>query len=186
MLGLLVNSQFYSIGLYMSVFVSVPHCFDCCSFVASFYFCLLLVILPGIKDLSSPTRDLTCAPCSGSEESFFFFLISWRLITLQYCSGFCHTLTWISHGYTCIPIPDPPSHLPLHPIPRKWGILTTGALAKSHFTVKFWNLKVWVLQFCFLKISFWLFRGTCSSNFEDQLHLGRKATGILPGIMLNL
>ena len=25
--------------------------------------------------------------------NFFFFLISWRLITLQYCSGFCHTLT---------------------------------------------------------------------------------------------
>ena len=27
---------------------------------------------------------------------FFFFpfiFISWRLITLQYCSGFCHTLT---------------------------------------------------------------------------------------------
>ena len=23
---------------------------------------------------------------------FFFFFISWRLITLQYCSGFCHTL----------------------------------------------------------------------------------------------
>ena len=22
-----------------------------------------------------------------------FFKISWRLITLQYCSGFCHTLT---------------------------------------------------------------------------------------------
>ena len=47
----------------------------------------------------------------------FFFFISWRLITLQYCSGFCHTLIWISHGYTCIPHPDPPSHLPLHPIP---------------------------------------------------------------------
>ena len=43
--------------------------------------------------------------------------ISWRLITLQYCSGFCHTLTWISHGFTCVPHPDPPSHLPLHPIP---------------------------------------------------------------------
>ena len=26
--------------------------------------------------------------------SFFSFIfISWRLITLQYCSGFCHTLT---------------------------------------------------------------------------------------------
>ena len=46
-----------------------------------------------------------------------FFFISWRLITLQYCSGFCHTLTWISHGYICIPHPNPPSHLSLHPIP---------------------------------------------------------------------
>ena len=45
------------------------------------------------------------------------FFISWRLITLQYCSGFCHTLKWISHGFTCIPHPDPLSHLPLHPIP---------------------------------------------------------------------
>ena len=51
---------------------------------------------------------------------FFFFsfiFISWRLITLQYCSGFCHTLTWISHGFTCVPHPEPPSHLPPHPIP---------------------------------------------------------------------
>ena len=51
--------------------------------------------------------------------SFFFFpfiFISWKLIILQYCSGLCHTLTWISHGVTCIPHPDPPSHLPLHPI----------------------------------------------------------------------
>ena len=39
---------------------------------------------------------------------FFFFLslfsflfISWRLITLQYC-GFWHTLTRISHGFTCV------------------------------------------------------------------------------------
>ena len=30
----------------------------------------------------------------------YLFLISWRLITLQYCRGFCHTLTWISLGYT--------------------------------------------------------------------------------------
>ena len=39
--------------------------------------------------------------------SFFFF----------YCGGFCHTLKWNSHGFTCVPHPDPPSHLPLHPIP---------------------------------------------------------------------
>ena len=48
---------------------------------------------------------------------FSFIFINWRLITLQYCSGFCHTLTWIRHGFTCIPHPNPPSHLPLHPIP---------------------------------------------------------------------
>ena len=38
---------------------------------------------------------------------FPFIFISWRLITLQYC-GFCHTLTWISRGFTCVPHPDPP------------------------------------------------------------------------------
>ena len=46
-----------------------------------------------------------------------FIFISWRLVTLQYCSGFCCTLTWISNGFTCVPCPDLPSCLPLHPIP---------------------------------------------------------------------
>ena len=36
---------------------------------------------------------------------FPFIFISWRLITSQHCSGFCQTLTWISHGDTCIPHP---------------------------------------------------------------------------------
>ena len=48
---------------------------------------------------------------------FSFIFISWRLITFQFCSGFCHTLTWISHGVKWIPHPDPPSHLPPYPIP---------------------------------------------------------------------
>ena len=48
---------------------------------------------------------------------YLFIFISWRLFSLQYCSGFCHTLKWNSHGFTCVPHPDPPSHLPLHPIP---------------------------------------------------------------------
>ena len=40
--------------------------------------------------------------------SFFpIIFISWRLIILQYCSGFCHSLTWISHGFTCVPHPEP-------------------------------------------------------------------------------
>ena len=38
----------------------------------------------------------------------FFYFFSWRLITLQYCSGFCHTFTRIGHGFTLFPIPIPP------------------------------------------------------------------------------
>ena len=49
---------------------------------------------------------------------FLFIYFNWRQITLQYCNGFCHTLTWVSHGYTCVPHPEPRSHLPPHPIPR--------------------------------------------------------------------
>ena len=48
---------------------------------------------------------------------FSFIFIGWRLITSQHFSGFCQTLTWISHVVTCIPHPDHPSHLPFHPIP---------------------------------------------------------------------
>ena len=38
---------------------------------------------------------------------FFFF----------FCSEFCHTLKWKGLGFTCLPHPDPPSHLPSHPLP---------------------------------------------------------------------
>ena len=46
--------------------------------------------------------------------NFFFF---WRLITLQYCIGFCHTSTRIHHVCTCVPHPEPPIQLPPHTIP---------------------------------------------------------------------
>ena len=37
---------------------------------------------------------------------------------LQYCSGFYHTLMWISNGCTCIPHPERLSLLPSHSIPQ--------------------------------------------------------------------
>ena len=73
-----------------------------------------IYMLTGLTKFSSKT---CICPESQTLAQEFFFLISWRLITLQYFSGFCHTLKWISHGFTCIPHPDPPSHLPLHLIP---------------------------------------------------------------------
>ena len=63
---------------------------------------------------------------------------NWRLITLQYCTGFCHMLTWISHGYTYVPPPQTP--LP-HPIPL--GCPTASAeTALSHAS----NLDRWSLS----------------------------------------
>ena len=50
-------------------------------------------------------------------KSFLFFIFLYFFFFFFYCSGFCHTLKWNSHGFTCVPHPDPPSHLPLHPIP---------------------------------------------------------------------
>ena len=86
---------------------------------------------------------------------FSFIFISWRLITLQYCNGFCHTLTWISHGVTCIPHPNPPSHLPLYPIPL--GLPSAPGpstclmhpikgLLVSHFLLNFYCLRGTKLQ----------------------------------------
>ena len=49
---------------------------------------------------------------------FIFIYFNWRLITLQYCGGFCYTFTWISQGCTCVPHSAPPFHLPPHPIPQ--------------------------------------------------------------------
>ena len=57
-----------------------------------------------------------------------FIYLNWRLITLQYCGDFCHTLTWISHGFTCVPHSDRPSHLPPHPIPQVFPVHQPRAL----------------------------------------------------------
>ena len=78
---------------------------------------------------------------TGIKKNFCKFIyFNWRLITLQYCSGFCHTLTWISHGCTCIPHPKPPFHLPPHPIPQ--GCPSAPALrAQSHaLNLDWWSI----------------------------------------------
>ena len=92
----------------------------------------------GMWNLSSPTRDQTHTLCIRSTKSltpelprkslnllvFFcccccfafskkFIYFNWRIITLQRCGAFCHTSTWISHGYTWCPHPEtPPTSLP--------------------------------------------------------------------------
>ena len=61
---------------------------------------------------------LICHQCIFFYYFLKFIYFKWRLIILQYCSEFCHTLTWIKHGCTCVPHHEPPSHLPPHLIPQ--------------------------------------------------------------------
>ena len=52
--------------------------------------------------------------------AYFFFknLFNWRIITLQYCDGFCCKLAWIGHRYTCVlPHPECPLPPPSPPYP---------------------------------------------------------------------
>ena len=40
------------------------------------------------------------------QQSPFYFLnlfFNWKITALQYCVGFCHIWTWISHRYTYVP-----------------------------------------------------------------------------------
>ena len=46
---------------------------------------------------------------------FIIIIIFFFYFTILY--WFCHTSTYIRHGCTCVPHPEPPSHLPPHTIP---------------------------------------------------------------------
>ena len=48
---------------------------------------------------------------------FFFFIIFLFFYYFTILYWFCHTSTCIRHGCTCVPHPEPPSHLPPHTIP---------------------------------------------------------------------
>ena len=60
--------------------------------------------------------DVSSCPHCFTTHFKKLIYFNWRLITLEYCGGFCHTLTWISLGYTCVPLawtplpPPSPSH----------------------------------------------------------------------------
>ena len=81
----------------------------------------------------------------------FYFFISWRLITLQYCSGFCHTLKWISHGFTCVPHPDAPStrSLWVFPVHRAWALVSC---IQPGLVICF-TLVIYMFQCCSLETS---------------------------------
>ena len=48
---------------------------------------------------------------------FLIFLLFYFFFYFTILYWFCHTSTCICHGYTCVPHPEPLSHLPRHTIP---------------------------------------------------------------------
>ena len=94
-----------------------------------------------------------------SFTQFYFFpfiLISLRLITLQCCSGFCHTLTWIRHGFTCVPHPNLPSHLPPPPHPSGSSQCTSPKHLSHASNLGWWSVSsliTYMFQCCSLKTS---------------------------------
>ena len=93
---------------------------------------------------------------------FPFIFISWRLITLQHCSCFGHTLTWISHGFTCVPHLNPPSRLPKSVlyICVSFTVLHTGLSLPSFkipyicISILYWSLCFWLTSLCIMGSSF--------------------------------
>ena len=101
---------------------------------------------------------------------FLINLFNWRLITLQYCSGFCHTLTWISHGCTCVvPHPESPSHLLPYPIPQ--GHPSASALSTlSHASNLDWQSISHMIIYMF----------QCYSLKSSYTHLLPQSTKVCP------
>ena len=83
------------------------------------YMFWILILRSGTTLADTSSHSIGCLSIDVEETILFFFIcFNWRLITLQYCSGLCHTLTWISHGCTCVPHLEPPFNIPPHPIPQ--------------------------------------------------------------------
>ena len=102
------------------------------------------------------TSGTSCLQNSKSFLFFTFIYFNLRLITLQYCSDFCHALAWVSHEYTCVPHPEHLSHLPPHPIPQ--GHSSAPALSTlSHASNLDWlsisHMVIYMIQCYSLKSS---------------------------------
>ena len=71
---------------------------------------------------------------------FNFFALFFFNFTILY--WFCHTSTWISHRYTCVPHPEPSSLLPLRTIPLGHPSASTPSIQYRASNLD-WQLVSW-------------------------------------------
>ena len=93
------------------------------------------------------------------KDQLFFFI----------CSEFCHTLKWNSHGFTCVPHPDPPTHLPLQRINFYFRTKTTNKQCweyESHRLLTY-GFSSWLLKIAHQSLGFTYIRS------PSNLHLSQ-------------
>ena len=84
-------------------------------------------------------------------KKYKFIYFNWGLITLQYCSGFAIHSCESVMGVHVSPHPEPPSHLPPHPIPQ--GCPSAPALsALSHASNLDWRSVSHMVIYIFCQI----------------------------------
>ena len=88
---------------FIYLYLNVSHCY--------FVFKVLSIWFPNLP-FKVPVTECCLKLCSGL---YLFFIFTLFYFTILY--WFCHTLTWIRHGFTRVPHPEPPSHLPPCTIP---------------------------------------------------------------------
>ena len=84
-----------------------------------------------------------------------FIYFNWRITTLQYCGGFCHTSTWINHGCSRPPhpehLPPPPPPSPPHPSGLSQS---TGSECPLHVSNLHWSsilhMVIYMLLFSYI------------------------------------
>ena len=79
-------------------------------------------------------------------QGFLIFIFIWKITALQYCVGFCHASTGISHRYTydppspfSLPPPTPSQPSTLYQSPRMNSLHMTQVFnSKDHSGLKSW------------------------------------------------
>ena len=141
-------------GYIRFIFLSIlSHIFE----VLSFFFYNTFpfnVFLPGSLVWKVPAEQLETSVAATTNFHIYSLQRISFLFFFFFCSGFCHTLKWNSHGFTCVPHPDPPTHLPLHTLPLGFPSAPGPSACLMHPT---WAGDLFHLHNENLKISYYSF-----------------------------
>ena len=113
--------------------------------------------------------------------------LNWRLITLQYCSGFCHTLMWISHGCTCVPHAEPPPPPPSRSQPSGLSQCTSPEHPSHALNLDWRSIShmVIVILFCHSKSSVKFAESKCLASIVlERIKKETCSLGIFLGVGL--